>query len=238
MNLFTEAFYTLLYKPLFNILILLYQFLPWNDFGIAVIMLTVLLRIFLLPFTAQSIRSQKAISEIQPKIQEIQEKFKEDQEKQAQEMMNLYKEKNINPFTIFLPMLVQLPLFIALFQVFSRGLRSEEMVSLYSFVPHPGQINYTFLGLISLSQASLLIALIAAVVQFIQLKTQTKPEKAKRNNTKSFSVFGQKQMPYFFLAFTFLFLSKLPAALGLYWITTSLFSIGQQYVIENYDKKR
>ena len=240
MNLLIQTFNTVLYQPLFNALILLYNYLPGNNFGLAVIALTFLLRLFLYPIMTQSIKYQQTLNEIQPRLKEIQEKYKDDQGQQAKEIMNIYKEKKINPFNVFLPLLVQLPLLIALFQVFRTGLQPESMNSLYSFVSHPGEINYLFLGLISLSEPSLLLAGLTSVVQFFQLKRVTLQSKQKKTKKKDsimkFSNMAQKQMPYFLAAFTFVFLTKLPAALGLYWITTSLFSIGQQYILTNHGK--
>ena len=240
MNLLTQTFNTVLYQPLFNALILLYNYLPGNNFGLAVIVLTFLLRLFLYPIMTQSIKYQQTLNEIQPRLKEIQEKYKDNKEQQAKEIMNIYKEKKINPFNIFLPLLIQLPLLIALFQVFRTGLQPESMNSLYSFVSHPGEINYLFLGLISLSEPSLLLAILTSIVQFFQLKRvnpQSKQKKTKKKDSiMQFSNMAQKQMPYFLSAFTFAFLTKLPAALGLYWITTSLFSIGQQYILTNHGK--
>lgn len=240
MNLFTAAFHSLLYQPLFNALILLYQYLPGNDFGIAVIALTFLIRLILYPVMSQSIKYQKTLNEIQPKLQEIQRKYKGDQEQQAKEVMNLYKENKINPFSVFLPLLIQLPLLIALFQVFRSGLQIDSMNNLYGFISHPGNINYLFLGLVSLAEPNLALAIVSAVFQFFQLKLSgPKTKKAKKKDGMGqFAQMTQKQMPYFLSAFTFAFLTRLPAALGLYWITTSLFSIGQQYILKNHVKPK
>ena len=142
----------ILYSPFLNVLVLLYQYLPGHDFGIAVIVLTLLIRLILYPLMAQAIKSQKVMSELQPKIQEIQERCKNDREKQARETMELYRKEKINPFSGCLPLLIQMPILIALFRVFWEGLRPEEMTNLYSFVPHPGIINPTFLGIIDLSK--------------------------------------------------------------------------------------
>ena len=147
MSLIDNSFFnTVLYKPLFNALVLLYQYLPGHDFGIAVIALTVFIRLLLHPLMMKSIRSQKALSELQPKIQEIQKNFKDDKQKQAEEMMFLYKKERINPFAGILPLFIQLPLLIALYRVFGSGFQTIETTTLYSFVSHPGAINPTFLG--------------------------------------------------------------------------------------------
>ncbi len=125
MGTITAIFHAILYQPLFNALVLLYQYFPGHDFGIAVIILTVLIRILLYPLMFQSIKSQKILAELQPKIQEIQNKYKNDKEKQTKATMELYQKEKINPFGGCLPLLIQLPILIALFQVFSKGLLPE-----------------------------------------------------------------------------------------------------------------
>ncbi len=243
MNIFTETFNTVLYQPLFNILILLYEYFPGHDFGVAIIVLTFIIRLLLYPLMAQNIRNQRALTAMQPKLKDIQERFKDDQERQAKEIINLYKEHDISPFSAFVPLLIQLPLLIALFQVFQKGLVPDNLTGLYSFVSHPGEINYTFLGIISLGSASAFLAVMAAVLQLIQFKTLDVKPAAREGKKKSdkadyISNLTQRQMPYFLSGFTFIFLLRLPAALALYWITTSLFSIIQQYILQNHDKSK
>ena len=234
MHFLITAFNTILYQPLFNALVFLYQYLPGQDFGVAVIVLTVLIRFLLYPLMVMSIKSQKKLSELQPKIQEIQQKHKDDKEKQSKEMMALYQKEKINPFGGCLPLLIQLPILIALYRVFWKGMQPEAMNLLYSFIPNPGTINPTFLGLINLGEASILIAVLAGITQFFQSKMLMPKEKAsyqKEGQMAQFSGMMQKQMLYFFPIFTVFILWKLPAAIGIYWIITALFSIGQQYLI-------
>jgi YidC/Oxa1 family membrane protein insertase len=187
----------------------------------------------LYPLMAQSIRSQKALTELQPKIQEIQQKYREDKEKQAWAMMELYKKEKINPFGGLLPLFIQLPILIALYRVFWKGLQPEAMGLIYGFVPNPGAIDPAFLGLINLGQASLVLAVLAGITQFVQSKMMMpKSQKLVRNDkTAQFSDMIQKQMLYFFPIFTVFILWRLPAAIALYWIITALFSILQQYLI-------
>ena len=233
LELFINFFNTILYQPLFNGLILLYQYLPGNDFGVAVIVLTILIRLILYPLMVQSIKSQKVLSELQPKIQEIQSKHKGDKERQAKEMIELYQKEKINPLGGCLPLLFQLPILIALYQVFWKGLRPEAMVNLYSFIPNPGSIDPTFFGLINLGQGSLVLAVLAGITQFFQTKMITpKTGKIKKGDQMAqFSVIMQKQMLYFFPILTVFILWHLPAAIALYWTVSTLFSIGQQYLI-------
>lgn len=234
MEFFINLFNLILYKPLFNVLILFYQYLPGQDFGIAIILLTILIRILFYPLGAKAIKSQKVLQDLQPKIQDIQKKYKGDREKQTRAMMELYQKEKINPFSGCLPLLIQLPILIALYQVFRRGLVSEEMINLYYFVPNPGQIDPTFFGIMNLAQPSLVLAILAGVFQFIQTKmVAPKTSKIKKGEGQmaQFSGMMQKQMLYFFPIFTVLILWRLPAAIGLYWIITALFSIIQQRLI-------
>jgi len=241
MNFIIEIFQTILYRPLFNALVIFYQLIPGHDFGVAVILLTILTNLIIYPFRAQSFRSQKVLTNLQPKIQELQAQYKDDKERQTKELISLYRKEKINPLGGLLPLLIQLPILIALYQVFWKGLRPESITNLYSFVSQPGVINPIFLGLINLGQASLILAVLAGVTQFFQSKTiisQTLPQnkfeagQAKKPDQMSqFSNIFQKEMLYFFPVFTVFILWKLPAAIALYWITTSLFSLVQQYFI-------
>lgn len=227
-------FQIILYKPIFNALVLLYQYLPGHDFGIAIIVLTCAIRFLLYPFTLKSIRSQKALQEIQPKIKEIQTKLKNKKEEQGRAMMALYKEQKISPVSGCLPLLIQLPILLALFLVL-RNLTLDKIDGgiLYSFISNPGAISPTFLGIMDLTQKSYLLAILAGVFQFLQTKmTVPKTKKGPKENN-DFSQVMQKQMLYFFPILTVFILWGLPSAIGLYWLTTSLFSIGQQYLVFN-----
>jgi YidC/Oxa1 family membrane protein insertase len=147
--------------------------------------------------------------------------------------MGLYQKEKINPFGGCLPLLLQLPILIALYRVFWKGLQPEEIAHLYSFVPPPGAIDPTFLGVVNLAEASIGVAILAGICQFFQSKMITpKTKKARqKEGMAQFSGMMQKQMLYFFPIFTVFILWRLPAAIGFYWMITALFSIGQQYLI-------
>jgi len=230
MDLFINAFNLILYQPLFNALVLLYLYLPGQDFGIAVIVLTILIKLILYPLGAKGIRAQKALQELQPKIKEIQERFKDDKEEQARAMMEFYKKEKINPFSGCLPLLIQLPILIALFRVFWQGFGVEQLRHLYNFVPHPAQIDTTFLGLINLAETSVILAIITGIFQFWQTKMTIPQQKMVKRGSPDFSSMMQKQMLYFFPIFTVFILWRLPSAIALYWLVTTLFTIFQQYI--------
>jgi YidC/Oxa1 family membrane protein insertase len=228
---FVGAFNTILYQPLFNALILLYEYIPGNDFGIAIIAFTLIIKVIFYPLGSQGIKAQKSLQDIQPKIKELQEKFKDDKSQQAKEMMDLYKKEKINPFSGCLPLLIQLPILITVYQIFWRGIGPEQLDYLYSFIPHPGVINQSFLGLIDLSQPFWILAVITGIAQYFQVKMTTSQQKTIKQGGSDFSQMMQKQMLYFFPIFTVVILLRFPSALALYWLTTTFFTIGQQWII-------
>lgn len=224
-------FHTILYEPLFNALIFLYNNIPGHDFGIAIILLTVVVRLVLFPLNSKAIRSQKELSVLQPKIKEIQEKFKGDKAAQSKELMKLYKEHGVNPMGGCLPMLIQFPVLIALYWVFINGLNPDKINGLYSFIAHPGTINPLFLGILDLSKSSGVLAILAGISQFIQTKMMIKVKPKQNKNPGDFSSMMSWQMTYFMPMFIVFIAWKFPAGLALYWVVTNIFSIGQQYFI-------
>ncbi len=233
-DFFINIFNIVLYQPLFNILILIYQYFPGQDFGIAVIVLTLFIRLLLYPSSVQAIKSQKALAELQPKIQDIQRKYKENKELMAKEVIELYKKEKINPLAGFLPLLIQLPVLIALFLVFKsfeNGLSPTELQVLYPFISCPETLNPVFLGTINLASSSLFLAVLAGVAQFFQSKMLTPQSQQAFKKTNDFTQILQKQMTYFFPIFTIFICWRLPAVIALYWLTTVLFSIVQQYIV-------
>lgn len=230
MSILFDIYHTVLYEPIFNTLVVFYNLLPGRDFGIAVILVTLLFRLLFAPLSAKAVVAQQKLAELQPRAKEIQERLKHDRDRQARELMELYKQEKLNPFAGIVPILLQIPFLIALYQVFWRGLEIEQLSFLYSFVENPGQIDPMFLGILNLGERSFLAAVFAAIFQFIQGKQMTPKKPA--GDQKSFGATFQKQALYFFPALTFLIVSQLPSAIGLYWIVTSLFSIGQQWYIK------
>jgi len=225
-NIFNES----LYRPLLNALIWIYNIIPGNDLGIAIIILTILIRFILYPLSKKAIQSQKAMSRLQPKIKEIQKKCK-NKEEQAKAMMELYKKHKINPMAGCLPILIQLPILIALYRVFFSGLKPEALNILYDFVARPDSLNVMFLGLIDLSQRSIFLAVLAGVFQFIQSKMIV-PKNIGGQKGKSgldFASMMSQQMVYFMPVITVFIAWSLPAALPLYWAVITLFGIVQQY---------
>lgn len=226
-----NLFNTFLYQPLFNLLLLFYIYVPGKDFGIAIICLTLVIKIVLWPTSVKAVKSQKALQKIQPQIAELQKKYKDDKEKQAREMLEIYKKEKINPFSGLFLALIQLPILIALYYVFWNGLKPESLLLLYNFIPSPGHINSVFLGIIDLAKPNMVIALIAGFVQYYQTKMLLpKMKKAPLSSGQpDFSQMMQTQMTYVFPVLTVIVLIGLPSALGLYWAVSSIISVIQQH---------
>lgn len=240
MNFILQFFNVVLYKPLLNILVLLWVYIPGSDFGLAIIVLTLTIKLILHPISLKSLRSQRKLSDLQPKIKEVQNKFKNDKQRQSQAMMELYQKEKINPFSGCLPILLQLVIMIALYQVVLKGFQPEVLqASLYSFVPNSSTLNYSFLWLFNLRHPVFIVvlALITGIAQFFQAKTAT-PQFAKDKNSAatSFSSIMQTQMLYFFPLLSVFIVWKFGAAVGLYWLTSTLFSIGEQYLVNSKSK--
>ena len=169
------------------------------------------------------------LQKIQPEIKKIQHSHKDNREKQAQELLALYKQNKVNPFSGFFLILIQLPILIALFQVFRAGISIEAFKDLYDFIPKPEMVANTFLNLIDLTKPNIIIVGLAALAQYFQGRL-TSPKTAKNQELSPAEKVG-RQMIFLGPVLTLIFLYKLPAAIGIYWLTTSAFSLVQQIFI-------
>ena len=246
----------LVYRPIYNLLIFIYNVLPFHDFGVSIILVTVIIKFLLVPLSKKQIESQKRMQELQPKIKEIQDRHKNDKEKQSRALMEFYKENKANPFSGCLPMIFQLVFLIAiyrvLFNISQNGLRVNAS-DLYAFMHNPGQINHLFLGLMDLSSvvdfkiasvsnvAHIIVVIMAAAAQYFQTKmlmaTNKKKHEEKESNDKKekeqdFAQIMSKQMLYLAPVMTLFIGIKFPAGLALYWLVSTLFMIIQQGRLE------
>jgi YidC/Oxa1 family membrane protein insertase len=250
MNILSFIFNDLLYYPLFNLMVFLYNIIPGQDIGVAIIGVTLITRLVLYPINTKAIKSQKQLQEIQPLMKEVQNKYKDNKEKQAKELMALYQKHKINPMSGCLPILIQFPILIALYQVFLNGFKDESLKILYPFVANPGHINPMFFGFVNLSEPNIILAVIAGGLQYFQTKMlmgnkkeeenkkeDDKKEKTAEEKTQDFAQSMTKQMIYLMPVMTFVFAMTFPSGLALYWATTTLFAIIQQYFIIKKQKK-
>ena len=222
----SSLFHTVLTRPLFNALIGLYNTISFEDLGIAIIILTILVRFLLYPLFYKGLRNQALMQKIQPELNEVKEKYKEDKEKQALEMMALWKKYEINPFSGFLLLLVQLPVLLAIYRVFLSDFSPELFEKeLYSFVDFPNNFSQSFLGFIDLSSTSMVLLLITVVAVFLQ----TRVSLGKGSNGVENKM--AKNMSYIMPVIMFVFLINFSAAISLYILVTTIFSIFQQRII-------
>jgi YidC/Oxa1 family membrane protein insertase len=228
-----EIYNTFLYQPLLNAVIFLYNILPGNDFGLAIIVLTITIRLNFFPLTVKTTLSQRALSKINPKIKEIKDKHKNDTQAQSAAIMKLYKDNNINPLSGCLPLLVQIPILIALYSAFGAGFKPENLSLIYEFIGKPENINPISFGFLNISASSPIMALITGGFQYLQLNQSQSLMKGSSGDGGQQEIQAlSKQMLYFFPVIIIIIGWNLPAGLLLYWMTTTLFSIGEQTFIK------
>jgi len=230
----TTPFNVVVFEPLYNALIVLTAILPGNSFGLAVIVLTVGVRFLLMPLSHRAIVAQRKMRVIQPKLEHIRKEIT-DREQQAKQMIELYKEHGINPFSGFVPLLIQIPIIFALYWVFRVGVEVDASL-LYSFVSVPNHINPIFLGFFDLTQKSILIATMVSITQFIQAHFAMPPlhkkEPGEATATEEFSRILQLQMKYVLPVFIGVVSLGFPSALALYWATGNVFSIAHELLLK------
>jgi len=229
----SQLFHSIIYQPIFNALIFFYNIIPGHDLGIAIILLTIVIRVILYPLSQKQIESQKKMQELQPEIKRVQEKYKNDKEKQGKELMNLYKEKKVNPASGCLPMVVQIIFIIALYRALVAGINFSECKELYSFVACPSKIGTSFLGILDLAKPNIILAAFTAAAQFFQTKMMMGTMKAAATGGKSdFAQTMNQQMLYLGPLLTLFIGARFPAGLPLYWLVMTLFMIGQQHLVQ------
>lgn len=242
-------FNTIIVQPLLNVLFGLYALTPGHDFGVSVILLTIFVRLVLWPIASKQLKGQKAVTAIQPEVKKLQEKYKDKPQELNAAVMELYKEKEVNPFGSCLLTLVQFPFLIGLFYVFRKfsdpgflaiSVNGGIMAEIYPFIKNTGfikdfissisSISTTTVGGIDLSliktPTNIALGVLAGGLQFIQSKMLL-PKTKEKDAASAIS----SQMTYLFPLMTVYFGYILPGALALYWSVTTLFAIGQQYLI-------
>lgn len=219
--------------PILNGLIALSQ-VCYNNFGLAIIVLTVVVRIVLMPLTFKQTQSTKAMQAMQPKLQELQKKYARNQQKMQQEMMRMYKEAGINPLGCMWPMLIQMPIWIALYQSIMQALAATPenllMLSqhLYSWdiVGQAIPLNEEFLGLkLSQPDPTLILAILVGLSMWVQQKMVTAPSTDPKQ--AQMASMTTMMMPMMFAFFTLSF----PSGLALYWVVSNIIGIVIQYFV-------
>lgn len=206
---------------------------PGGDVGVAVVILTIIIRLVLLPFSLSAARTQRAMKDLEPKIKELKEKHKDDKEKEALETLALYREAKVNPFASILMVFIQIPALLALYWVFLYEPFSViNTARLYSFVPTPLTTSLEFLGFISIAGKSVVLAVLAGITQFFQahaaLSGTMKPSDTKSVQGDFQKVMGlQLKYVFPFLIGTISYTTS--SAIALYFITTNLAGVLQEW---------
>ncbi len=229
---------TFLYKPLINALAFLVSIIPGGDLGLAVIVLTLLVKLILFPLSQKAIKNQAAMNIMAPELEKI-KKSGVSKEEQAKLTFELYKKHKTNPFSGCLLVLVQIPIIFALYFVFYKGIKFDDSL-LYSFVHIPTQVNMIFLGIIDLGAKSLPLAILAGVSQYLQAHFMPKPKTttgAAGSFAESFGKSMQMQMKYVFPFLITWIAYSISGAVALYWITSNIFAVGQQIYVNKTEKK-
>jgi len=227
----TEVFY----RPIINTLVFLVSVLPYHSLGFGIILLTLIIKIILLGPNQKALKSQKAMQKIQPELEALKIKYKGDPQKLAQETMGIWQKYKVNPLNSCLPILIQFPILIALFYVVkdNLGMMNPEMLyaPLRSF--DLATINSNFLGILDLAKINLIaLPIVIGVLQFIQMRLALPSNKNKEQGAPEPSMaLMNKMMQYAMPVMIAFFTASLPAAVGFYWGTSTLFGIGQQVIV-------
>ncbi len=240
---------TFILSPMVNVLVWIYNLL-FHNFGLAIIVFTILIRLITYPLTAQQLKSQQKMQELQgsKKWQEIQKKYKDDKEKLAQEQMKIYKELGINPLGSCLPLIIQFPIMIGLYQAITLAMAAAPVQllnlsrSLYSFIPGSQLIplNNRFLWLnLGLSEVTKpysldilgfaipLLTVLVVLTTYLQSKLMTPPPTNPGDQAAQMSKTMNLSMPILmgFIAYS------LASGLALYFIVSNLLGIAQYAIM-------
>ncbi|MFH1651268.1 MAG: YidC/Oxa1 family membrane protein insertase [Chloroflexota bacterium] len=224
-----NAWELIVQQPMINVLIVLTHYIA-DSFGLAIIVITVLVNVLMFPLTMKQIKSSKAMQELQPKLAELQKKYSKDRQKLAQEQMALYREAGMSPTGCLLPMLVQMPIWIALYQAIMLSLAAapEGLLNLAKYL-YPWELVYTMLPLgrsfigLDLASPNLILALLVGATMWLQQKMSTPVSPDPRQSQQTRMMLWMMPMMFAFLALSF------PSGLSLFWVASSVVRIVLQY---------
>lgn len=265
-----SLFDLILVQPIFNILVFIYGIVPGQDFGVALIIFTVIVRCLMWPLVKKQLHQTKVMRQIQPELVKIKQRSKGNRQLESQLMMELYKEKGVNPFSSIGTLLLQLPIFFALFAVVNLIMASPDNVAKYTYgflqgLPGvqsaiTGQLNHTLFGVVDLTKHAfdggtywplLILAIVAAVLQYYQSKMLMPQPKEKRKlrdmlkeqpdgktvDQAEISAQMNSKMMWIFPLITFWVSTYLSGALVLYLLSTNAMAIYQQYLVLGKDEE-
>jgi len=230
-------FETFLVQPIYNAFVALLGIMPQGDTGLAIITLTCLMRLVLYPVFTASIRTQMGMTAMQGDLDALKEKHKGDKEALAREQMGLFKKHKVNPLAGFGALFIQLAVIIALyFALFNEGFPEINTALLYSFVSAPAAVSTGFFGILDLlTPHHMVLALLVGASQYfaIRLTLGRTPSAAVQSPDKAaVQQMQQRMMLYLMPAVMAVTSYYFAAAVGLYFVTSNLFSLGQEWLIK------
>lgn len=241
--MFNYIWHTFFFDPVYNTLVFFIDVIPNGDVGLAIIATVLLVKTLLLPVSIQAVKTQKLMREIEPKLKEIKEQYKDDKQVQAQQMMALYKDSGMHPLASILLVLIQIPIIISLYFSVYRGggvpLPDINLELLYPFVTEPINVTMHFLGMIHIDERSVLLALAAAVTQYVHVHL-TMPELppkepgAAPDFKADFMRNMQTQMKYVMPVLIGVVAYSISAAIALYFVVSNLTTIFQEYFVRKH----
>jgi YidC/Oxa1 family membrane protein insertase len=234
----SELFHTVVYLPIYNLLVFLLDIVPGGDLGLAVIGATIVVKIVLLPLSLSAVRTQRAMKLLEPELKELKEKYKDDKEAHARETFALYKKNDVKPFASILMLFVQLPILFGLYFVTQHAAQVDPAL-LYPFVHMPAVVSPLFLGIFALTGTGLVLALAAAATQLLQawymIPVPPKSTSATPSMQEEFGRAVSLQARFVFpLLIGFIAFSS--GVLALYFIASNLFMVVQELVVRGPDR--
>ncbi len=235
----SQIFHAVVYDPLYNGLVFFVEIIPTHDMGLAVIAVTIVARFIIYPLSQRAIHAQMVMKKLVPEIEKLKVKFKDDRAEQGRAMFALYREHGVHPLASIGLLFVQLPVLLGLYWVFySGGFPQVDPALLYSFVPMPTEINMEFLGFVDMSaDRNIVLALLVALSQLVYSRLSMGPRQKVLDATpveaslsgdfaKSFDLQARYVFPILFGGISYFVASAVP----LFWLTSNLFMIGQEFV--------
>lgn len=228
-------FHTFFYEPIYNLIVVVLTVVPLHDIGAAIVVVTLIVKALLLPFNMSALRTQYMMKKIEPEMNKIKELQKKDPQGASKQMVDLYRKQKINPFSSLFAMILQIPIFIALYIVFSKGL-IDDPKSIYSFVTFPETLHTVAFGIFDVTEKNIVIALLAGISSYFLAVRQTsmmvtqKDAKKDPKKDESFQEHFAKSMKiqllYVLPVIIGVSAMALPSALGLYWFISNTASYG------------
>lgn len=231
--MFSAFFHSVIYLPIYNALALFVSWMPSGDVGLAIILITVVVKVILFPLAVKASHTQVVMRSLEPQMRELRERHKDNAQELALKTMALYREFKVNPFASFFIILIQLPVIFGLYWVIWADSSSGvfDTALLYSWVTQPQVSSFTFLNLIPLGEGSVLLALLVAVTQYYlsQLMMPKAPEKTGKSFQDDLATSMHLQMRYVFPLLLGVISYVATAAIALYFLTSNIFGIMQEF---------